>query len=224
MRDGSSPRRILVLDFDGTVAVGDDPVRAYRDAVLERVPAGAASDRLDAYLAGEPLEDPPANEYALVAAWADSLGVAAEARAAAYAASRDALHAGTIGVTAPDGLAAALARRSGDVRAVLVTNAPVDGIAAVLERLGLAFDELVGDAGKPDGMTAVLRRLLAEADLPADRLLSVGDLWANDLAPAAALGAATAHVDRFGRREGTPTFRARTLTELLPDIERWWSA
>ena len=65
-------------------------------------------------------------------------------------------------------------------------------------------------------MPAVLDRLLAEASLPPDRLLSVGDVWRNDLEPAAAIGAATAFVDRFGRGEGSPTFRARTLEALLP--------
>ena len=41
---------------------------------------------------------------------------------------------------------------------------------------------------------------------------------------AAAIGGATAFIDRLGRGEGAPTFRARTLTHLLPDLERWWSA
>ena len=109
---------------------------------------------------------------------------------------------------------------------MLVTNAPVDGIEPVLDRLGLTglLDAVEGDAGKPAGMPAVLRRLLEGAGLPPDRLLSVGDVWRNDLEPAAAIGAATAFVDRFGLGEGSPTFRARTLESLLPDVERWWSA
>ena len=71
-------------------------------------------------------------------------------------------------------------------------------------------------------MPAVLDRLLS--GLPPAALLSVGDVWRNDLEPAAAIGAATAFVDRFDRGEGSPTFRGRTLKALLPDIERWWSA
>ena len=34
---------------------------------------------------------------------------------------------------------------------------------------------------------------------------------------------ATAFVDRFGTGDGDPTFRARSLTALLPDLERWWT-
>ena len=209
-----------MLDFDGTVAVGDEPVLAYfrgvagpeADDVLARwVLTGGAGYR---------------DGYALVADWATAHEVVEEVRAAAYAASRAAVHDGTAAVTAPEGLADLLRRRPSDVRCVLVTNAPVEGIEPVLARLGLEglLDEVVGDARKPDGMPAVLERLLAEASLPADRLLSVGDVWRNDLEPAAAIGAATAFVDRFDAGEGAPTFRARTMEELLPDLERWWSA
>jgi FMN phosphatase YigB (HAD superfamily) len=213
----SSVRRLVVLDFDGTVAVGDEPVLAY----FRGVAGGDADEALARWVeTGEGHRD----GYALVADWAAAHGVTEAVRSAAYAASRTALHEGTAAVTAPEGLADLLRRRPPGVRCVLVTNAPVDGIEPVLARLGLQglLDEVVGDAGKPAGMAAVLDRL--RGDLPPDHLLSVGDLWANDLEPAAAIGAATAFVDRFDRGEGTPTFRARTLEALLPAIERWWSA
>jgi FMN phosphatase YigB (HAD superfamily) len=213
-------RRIVVLDFDGTVAVGDEPVLAYfrgvagpeADDVLARwVLTGGAGYR---------------DGYALVADWAAAHAVVEEVRSAAYTASRAALHDGTAAVTAPEGLADLLRRRPLDVRCVLVTNAPVGGIEPVLARLGLEglLDGVLGDADKPDGMPAVLERLLAEAALPAEHLLSVGDIWRNDLQPAAAIGAATAFVDRFGSGEGSPTFRARTMEDLLPDLEQWWTA
>ena len=208
-----------MLDFDGTVAVGDEPVLTYFRAV-----AGEEADEAFAswVVAGEGHPD----GYSLVAAWARAHGVAEEARAAAYAASRAALHSGVVTVAAPVGLADLLGRCPPDVARVLVTNAPVDGIEPVLERLGLSgrLEALVGDAGKPDGMPDVLAGLLEEADVAADRLLSVGDVWVNDLAPAHGIGAATAFIDRFGTGEGDPTFRARTLTGLMPDVERWWSA
>jgi FMN phosphatase YigB (HAD superfamily) len=210
-------RRIVVLDFDGTVAVGDEPVLAYF--------RGIAGEEADAAFAGWAATGVGFRDgYALVADWARRHDVEESARSAAYAASRDALHSGDAAVTAPAGLAELLRARPAGVRSVLVTNAPVDGIEPVLDRLGLTglLDELVGDAGKPGGMPAILDRLLDGAS--PDRLLSVGDIWRNDLEPAAAIGAATAFIDRFGLGEGSPTFRARTLEALLPDIERWWSA
>ena len=211
-------QRIVVFDFDGTLAVGDEPVLAYLRGV-----AGTAADGEFAAWAerGEGHRD----GYALVAAWAAVHDVPESARAAAYGASRAALHEGALPVSAPDGLVELLDRRPPGVRCVLVTNAPVHGIEPVLERLGLAgrLDALLGDAGKPGRMPAILDELLAEADLPPERLLSVGDVWENDLAPAAAIGAATAFVDRWCRDEGEPTYRAKTLTALLPDIEGWWT-
>ena len=212
-------RRLVVLDFDGTVAVGDEPVLAY----FRGVAGSAADEELARWIR---TGDDHRDGYALVADWAARHEVAEETRSAAYAASRAVLHAGEVEVTAPAGLAALLRDRPGDVRCVLVTNAPVAGIDPVLERLEVAglLDEVVGDARKPSGMPAVLERLLAEASLSPDRLLSVGDVWRNDLEPAAVIGAATAFVDRFGRGEGAPTFRGRTLEELLPSIERWWTA
>jgi FMN phosphatase YigB (HAD superfamily) len=212
-----SSARIVVLDFDGTVAVGDAPVLAYLRGI-----AGTAADERFARWAetGEGYSD----GYGLVADWAATHEVPEAVRAEAYAASRAALHAGDAAVTAPVGLAGLLRSRPADVRCVLVTNAPVAGIEPVLDRLGLTglLDALIGDARKPAGMPAVLAELLG--DLTADRLLSVGDVWRNDLEPAAAIGAATAFIDRFGVGEGSPTFRGRTLEALLPDIERWWSA
>lgn len=210
-------RRIVVLDFDGTVAVGDEPVLAY----FRGVAGGDADEVLARWVrTGEGHRD----GYSLVADWAAAHDIAEPVRSAAYAAGRAALHSGAAQVTAPEGLADPLRRRPADVRCVLVTNAPVDGIEPVLSRLGLEglLDDLIGDAGKPGGMPAVLDRLLL--GLPPAALLSVGDVWRNDLEPAAAIGAATAFVDRFERGEGEPTFRAPTLEALLPDIERWWSA
>ncbi|GAA2749278.1 FMN phosphatase YigB (HAD superfamily) [Amnibacterium kyonggiense] len=209
----------MVLDLDGTVAVGDDPVLVYFRGV-------AGGDADEAFARWVETGEGHRDGYALVADWAASHRVAEHVRAAAYAASRAALHSGEAAVAAPAGLADLLRDRPRGVRCVLVTNAPVDGIEPLLERLGVAglLDAVEGDAGKPAGMPAVLERLLGEAGLPADRLLSVGDVWRNDLEPAAAIGAATAFIDRFDRGEGSPTFRARTLEALMPDVERWWSA
>lgn len=212
-----SVSRVVVLDFDGTVAVGDEPVLAYFRGI-----AGPAADDLLASWAstGEGYRD----GYALVADWAARHGVEESVRSAAYAASRAALHAGSAAVVAPAGLADLLRSRPSDVRCVLVTNAPVAGIEPVLDRLGLGglLDELIGDAGKPAGMPEILAGLLRGRS--PDRLLSIGDIWRNDLEPAAAIGAATAFIDRFGLGEGSPTFRARTLEALLPDIAGWWRA
>ena len=225
---------VLVLDFDGTVCLGDAPVYEYAAAVVRRVPKrdrAAAEERLQTALADffAGVRDPdlaaaPDGYYA-VAALASELGVSAADQSAAYLESRTAVHAGEVPVFAPPGLRDVLEEASRQVRVVLVTNAPEQGVESLLGILGLGnvFDAVRGDAGKPAGMGPILDDLLEDAGLTTapHRLLSVGDIWVNDLAPAAERGCATALIDRFGTGGGAPTHVAATITELYPAILAW---
>jgi FMN phosphatase YigB (HAD superfamily) len=238
--------RILVLDFDGTVCIGDAPVLLYGRLLEERVRAlpghgseheeGGILPALEEYLAVEDRAalrrersddlDEAIDGYAAAQLLARRRGLGPEDMESAYQASRRALAvAGDIETSAPAGLAAFLEGLPRSVRRVLVTNAPADGIAAQLEHLGIAggIDEIVPSARKPAGMAPILARLLAEQGLEdsPQSLLSVGDIWVNDLEPASALGARTALIDRHGSGTGTPDLRARTFPELYPAIGEW---
>ena len=235
---------VLVLDFDGTVCLGDGPVLTYARLLDEAL---AATDErhpprlVEAVLArfvGSPLDDEPAgvdeaiahadgspDGYVVAERVSRALGVDDTARSAAYAGARAALADGRLETTAPEGLAELLDSLSDAVHVALVTNSPEHGVVQPLERLGLAdrVDEIVTDARKPSGLPAVLDRLRADAGLEdrPDRLLSVGDIWANDLEPAAAQGSPTALVERFPAPDARPTHRATTLPELYPAIRAW---
>ena len=65
----------------------------------------------------------------------------------------------------------------------------------------------------------MLGKLLGGAD-PAT-LMSVGDIWVNDIAPALELGCATAFIDRSGRDLRPAHARGRTMQDLYPAIEAW---
>ncbi|RKR75033.1 HAD family hydrolase [Frondihabitans australicus] len=255
----TTPTKLLVLDFDGTVCLGDAPVLSYArhaDAALaERDPAHAdgfvehvvalflsgpdavaeAADRESGDEASAPevaaalahVVD-SADGYAATAALARSRGAQREDLDAAYEASRRELAAGLLETWAPPGLADFLGRSRERADVVLVTNATETGVAQQLAHFGLkdAFDEIVTSAGKPDGMPAILRRLRQQrglADAP-ERLASVGDIWRNDLAPAADQGSATALIERFAAPDAQPTFRAPTFEELYAPLEAWLSA
>lgn len=74
-------------------------------------------------------------------------------------------------------------------------------------------------------MGPAIDRLLAEhgiADEPG-RLLSVGDLWANDLRAPRERGCATAYIDRFDLRQGPADARAATFEELYGAVRAWAS-
>jgi FMN phosphatase YigB (HAD superfamily) len=214
---------VLVLDFDGTVCLGDGPIWAYADALLPSLDgehARRVSDGLTAFLAGNTDPGDFSDGYSAVVRLAGP-GVARATLDAAYVASRRALSAGEVDVHSPDGLAELLAELAGGVRRVLLTNAPDIGMALLLDRLGLAdvIDEVITSAGKPDGFDALLPQLLDGAD-PA-RLLSVGDMWVNDISRPLHTGCATAYVDRTGADPRPAHARATTHPGQYPAIRSW---
>lgn len=224
--------RVLLLDLDGTVCVGDGPALRYAAEVGARLTAPARGDLHTAvadFLAGSPTRGnrptPARDAYQLVQAHAAAHGLPQVAISRAYLASRDALLSGEVEVSAPAGLAGLLGELRTAVHVVLLTNAPAHGLDVLLARLGLdgVVDEAIGDARKPGGMAAVLERLLGRFGIAATpwRLLSVGDLWANDLAVPSGRGCATAYVDRFGFRQGTADATAAGIEELYGALRNW---
>lgn len=221
------PRPLLIFDFDGTVALGDGPVRAYARAVaaeaglppsfVDEIVGGlAAAENVDAGSSEVVPSESAIDAYDLVRVRATAAGAGADHLARGYAASRARLASSDAPILAPAGLAAFLA--DVDAERVLVTNAPGVRIPEALAVLGLdgLFDRVVVDAGKPDGLAAVLDAL--DDDTP---VLAIGDIWRNDLAPAHARGHATALVGGYPDAAATPDFHARTLAELLPALTDW---
>lgn len=206
---------ILLFDFDGTIALGDGPVLAYAQQVAAALgDDGTFIDDIRTALATA--DDGSLDGYDAVRRVAESRGADARLLSAAYFASRAHLGTADAPIAAPDGLADFL--ESADAERILVTNAPAIRIVDALETLGLGglFDRIVTDARKPNGLEAVL------ADLPADaRVLSIGDIWHNDLAPAHARGHATALVGGFSDPDATPTFHAAEFSTLIPQLEAW---
>lgn len=220
----AATRRVLVLDFDGTICLGDGLIWAYADGVLPHLPgelAGSVSAALRAYLEGGAGDY--ADGYSALAELA-APHVAGTVLDDAYAHSRFALEDLAIAIHAPDGLAELLDELGTTVHRVVVTNAPSTGLDSALTRLGLAtrIDEVVASAAKPAGSREVLTRLLAGA--PPARLMSVGDIWRNDIAPALEIGAVTAFVDRLGRDNRPAHARGSTIQQLYPAVRHWATA
>jgi phosphoglycolate phosphatase-like HAD superfamily hydrolase len=209
------PRPVLILDFDGTVALGDGPLLAYARAVAAHA---SSADTLVTAVATQ-LATPTGDAidgYDVVRRVALAAGIDDDALAAAYTASRAQLATPAAPVTAASGLAAFLGNVDAD--RLLVTNAPVTRLDDALEALGLGglFDRVVSDAAKPAGLEALLDSI--DDGTP---VLAIGDVWRNDLAPAHARGHATALVGGYADPDAQPTFRADTLDELLPALAQW---
>lgn len=217
------PLPTLVLDFDGTVCLGDGAVWAYADRVLPLLPGDVGArvrNALADYLA-RPWSWPDFADGYIALAQLTEGSVTPAARHEAYLDSRQALSDPGADIHPPDGLAELLDELAGSVRTVVLTNAPATGLDAALHRLGLTdrIDTVLHSAGKPEHAPELLADLLADA--PASHLCSVGDLWANDIAPALQLGCVTALIDRTGAESRPAHLRAGRIEDLYPGIRHW---
>jgi FMN phosphatase YigB (HAD superfamily) len=236
-----SPRPLLVLDFDGTVCVGDAPVLAYAEAAIGELEADLDREtfersaaeirgRLGAFL------DAEHGDAVVIAPYVDGYGAVAAIAGefldrdrlyAAFLASRRALADGGIVVGTPTGLAEfldELGTLGRGIERVLVTNSPAGGILETLARLGIAdsIDRVVTSAAKPTGWEWLLPELL-EGRAPS-AILSVGDIWRNDLEAFNAAGCVTAFIDRFGQDTVPATVVASHFEGLYESIRDWAAA
>lgn len=223
-------RPVLVLDLDGTVCLGDTPVLLYaaRVAALTVAPE-ALLETTEAFLGQRLPGNAPKtltgaqDGYEAVKILGLAAGVSEEELSAAYVWSRAAMSEQPGDIRTPDGLVELLDGL--DAHRVIMTNSPGSGLDAILEHLGVrdVVDEVHTDALKPTRMTGHLDRLLDAFGL-ADRpewLMSVGDIWRNDLAPAVERGCVAAYVDAFDRRQGPAHVRAGSLAGLYSAVSDW---
>lgn len=207
----------VVLDFDGTIALGDGPLGAYARCVGEIAGARAAEacrTELTRFASGM---SEYRDGYAAVQGAAHGCGVSDKDLSTAYMRSREQLATDAAPIHPPDGLTEFIRALQPHARCIVATNAPSIGIDRALDILGIAplVDELYTSVGKPAGLPDIIAASLAHGPT-----LAVGDIWENDLAPAQRLGADTAFVG-VGTVAGRPTMRGVTLTDLYDDILAW---
>lgn len=218
--------KTLLFDFDGTISLGSGPVLAYARSAAAELPRAEAAAfietvrvTLDAHPSGRVPGSAAIDGYDLVRVLSAEHGIRPDSLGPAYLVSREHLASPLAPVVAPAGLAAFLAGAKGRANLVVATNAPETRIEAALDILGLGglFDAVYTSLSKPVGLTTVL-----DEWMPRGQLLSIGDVWANDLAPAHARGALTALVGPpVESEEFAPTFRGDDLYTLYPVIEDW---
>ena len=210
---------LLVLDFDGTVCVGDGPVLHYA-----RLLGGSRYAAVIAWF----LREGPGSNPLLAGAFDGWEAVQALAAVdsvesqGAFLATRSAMADGRLSIAAPEGLAWFLGEARGlGAETMLVTNSPLGGMADCLRRLGIdsLLDRVVCQAHKPAGLAEVLESAPAQRD--PSLVLSVGDVWHNDLEPVVALGMSSAYIDRWDIDEGPATFRADAFAELYEPVLAW---
>lgn len=210
----------IVLDFDGTLALGTGPIAAYaREIAVRSGDEGFLDRAMEAIAAFEAGQVDYLDGYDAVAKVAVADEISLSIRSAAYASSRALLGTVDAPVEPPAGLTDFLHGISNRARFILATNAPGDRILTVLEDWGVRdlFDELHFTVGKPQGLVPVLK-----AALELGPVLSIGDIVEFDLAPAISLGADAALVGPTTAASLASTaMSGRTLAELYPQITAW---
>lgn len=221
MSVAESRRQALLLDLDGTVYRGDGPVLAYARH-LNLPPL--LSTMVEFLRDGSQVPDATDGWEAVQFLAADH-GVDQATMDAAFLASRAALARPDCDIDLPPDLLPLLRELRPTTYLLLATNSPPDWLDHLLGRLGVAdlLDDVVARANKPTGMPAILRSLADRIDATDRpwRILSVGDHWRNDIAPARDFGAVTGYIDRFGRADGPADAVAPTFEGVLPAIRRW---
>ncbi|WP_168198591.1 HAD family hydrolase [Nesterenkonia sp. NBAIMH1] len=258
-------RRLLILDFDGTVCLGDEPAMLYAHEADEliaqhglpglgrsiaRIVAQALSSdslaipEIEVDGNGEPpllresfgvqgahpVAWPLQDGYQLVQLLGRQAGLNdAQTGQAFMAARRRIVRDGLeqTDVHAPEEAGRLIAEmRAAGVRVVLITNSPAEGFDRWLDALGLheSFDEVINSARKPYGMPEALQQAARHDDLNGLSILSVGDIWKNDLAPVADLGGETVLIDRFGTGLGAPDHRVSSFDEAVSMMRTWADA
>ncbi|MFC4334649.1 HAD family hydrolase [Salininema proteolyticum] len=222
-----TPEATLILDFDGTVCLGHDPVRDYARRVtslLDRTAADQFRKVFNAFLDGRPMTastfdayDP----YHVVTILARENGVGDAERRSIFADVREKLGRGEYAVRTPAKFDQLIFSLPKTVEVVLATQAPATGMDGALDHLGLdgLFDEVHYDAGKPEGIGAMIDKRLG--DMEPSQILCVGDIPANDLAAAVERGCPTAYIDHFGRPWSKASVSARDLADLYRFIDKW---
>ncbi len=212
--------RTVIFDFDGTLALGSGPVDAYvREIALLTDDAGIATAVRKFMVAFETGDAGFVDAYAVVKHVATTRRVDAATLDEAYHRSREALATVAAPIEAPRGLAAFLGALAGSADVMVATNSPATRMTEALQSLGI-YEYLAAQhtsVGKPEGLAPIV----AEA-LESGPVLSVGDIYVNDLAPASALGASTALIGPAWRENHDKvTMAALTLPELYASIQAW---
>ena len=196
------------------------PLGVDQEAV--RSAAAQEAGKAKAHPTSWPLQD----GYQLVQLLAVQAGLTDEEAGVAFAQGRRALLARGLehsDVHAPQGVEQLLAQLREVAGVVLITNSPGDAFGPWLQHLGLtdSFDAVINGAQKPFGMPAAVRAAQEQAaradgglEVVPERIISVGDIWRNDLEHVHAQGGTTVLIDRFGTGLGDPTRRVQQWSQV----------
>lgn len=152
---------------------------------------------------------------------ASHYGVARDERGQAFLATRAYMGSDAFHIQPEPGLRdALLTLNTGGFHLVVMTNSPAETTAEVLDHLGIhtLFAHVAPSSKKPLGM----RRFLEQVS-PAERVLSIGDNYINDIEPVLQAGGHAVYIDRHATELGTDRARCYHVLSIQAALE-WLAA
>ncbi len=224
-------RALLVLDFDGTLWRGNEPLESYAVAAshglvpAEREPYLAA---VRAFLGGARWRvvgtaAPPEDGWSAVASFALARGASQAQLRDAFLRVREDIAAGAFHMEVPAGLVDFLAWSRRWCRVVVATNSPASSVEPVLDRLGLAglLDDIAAGASKPGSLVWLVEGWAERYGVSRERVMSIGDHYRNDIEPAVRAGWSTAYITPWRWVPGPCSLVGTRVEELLPGLREW---
>lgn len=203
-----------------------DRITSYLDWRGREMPALGAAGGADAGDPGPPIEAPAfgPGRFSIGDWWrlpdvlATHFGVPAEDRSRAFTAVRSFMASEQFQLSLEPGMRPLLTwLRQRGKRLVVMSNSPAASVDDVLGELGVreCFDLILTDAQKPIG----IRRYLENVERP-DGILSVGDVYVNEIEPVLTAGGAAVYIDRHGTNLGDEHER-RVLVPSIASAIAW---
>jgi HAD superfamily hydrolase (TIGR01509 family) len=95
------------------------------------------------------------------------------------------------------GVREGLAKLKETRKIVLVTNSDIDDVGRLLKELNLdgSFEDIVTSAKKPSRTVEIFNQLLEQYEVSADEVVSIGDNFINEIAPAIQMGMNAIYID-----------------------------
>ncbi len=219
------PRGLLLFDFDGTVYRGDAPFRAYASHIAEALREPDRQTylgRAARQLAG--VRKVEAGDYwQAMARLAKPYHLDRATLQEAFMKTRAYMMTDACRLEVPGALPSFLARARPRVIVALASNSPEETCLPLLQKLGLhdAFHVVRPGAGKPEGLLPLIAELEEQFQIPPGQVMSVGDHYGNDIAPARSAGYRTAYITPGDYFPGPVDLAGRRLEDVLPGVEEW---
>lgn len=221
-------RGLLLFDFDGTLYRGDAPFRFYAREIARAMSGKHRKtylSQVEAHLGGQ-TGVVAGDNWEAVVKLALPYVQDPDLFNDAFLATRTYMMSEECELEVPPDLRRFLSRAHGRVVLAVASNSPEQAALPLLDKLGLrdSFDTVRHSTGKPAGLLPLADELIDQYGLNPRLVMSIGDHYVNDIAPALERGWITAHISPRGYHPGPSTYQGRQLEDVLPYARAWVSA